>query len=455
MPSNDDAAPGPPKRATRMPAAVRRRALVLGYVNGVLWSVGNGLTTGTLIYYLAQELGAKGTGLSVLIAAPTLIGVLRLVTPALIAPLGGIKATCLKASFASYTLLAVGLPAVTLAPGLSRAATLVVMIALVCVHQLLEYIGSVALWSWLAALVPLKIRGRYFARRQVWQLGILIPTLLTSGLFADHWRSLYKQSQPERLLLGYIIPNCIGAALLLLSLMPLLLMPDVPAPRKQSGRAGLFGPWPVADSRYRRLLIYRCWFSFFNGISQAAQNIYVYVVGIGVLPMQSMQLAMRAGQMALSPTVGRASDALGNRPVLELSQAVVALGPLFYFLASREQPWWIVGAWIAWSAYAGLNICLTNIMLKLAPPRDNAGYIASFEALGGLAYGLSTIAGGVALDWLRDRGFQVAVGSITIDHFGALFLFGALTRALGVFWLARVQEPGAKTWRQIVSGADA
>ena len=63
------------------------------------------------------------------------------------------------------------------------------MIGLLCVHQLLEYLGSVALWSWLGDLVPGRIRGRYFARRQIWQLAVLIPTLLASGYFSDRWRT--------------------------------------------------------------------------------------------------------------------------------------------------------------------------------------------------------------------------------------------------------------------------
>ena len=277
----------------RIRGATRRRELTLGYVNGVLWSVGNGLTTGTLVYYLAQELGAKGTALGVLIAAPSLIGLLRLATPALIGPLGGIKATCLKASLASYLLLAIGLPWVTLAPGISRTAALAGMLSLVCVHQLIEYIGSVALWSWLSALVPVRIRGRYFGRRQVWQLLFLMPALFLSGIFTDNWKQTYKDTQPERLLLGYIIPNCVGAGFLLASLVPLVLMPDVPAPRRRSSGVRR---WPVEDRAFRRLLAYRDWFSFFNGISQAAQNIYVYVLGIGVMPMQMMQLGMRAGK---------------------------------------------------------------------------------------------------------------------------------------------------------------
>lgn len=432
-----------------MPTDARRRALVLGYVNGVLWSVGNGLTTGTLIYYLAQELGAKGTALGVLIAAPTLVGLLRLVTPALIGPLGGVKATCLKASLASYVLLAIGLPSVTLAPGAARTTALAGMLLLICVHQLLEYIGSVALWSWLSALVPQPIRGRYFGRRQVWQLAFLIPALFASGRFTDDWKRTYKDTQPERMLLGYVIPNCVGAAFLLASLLPLALMPDVAAPQRRV-RNDSRRQSPMADPAFRRLLAYRCWFSFFNGITQAAQNVYVYVLGIGVLPMQLMQLGMRGGQMALSPTIGRSSDRIGNRPVLELSQALVAIGPLFYLLATPEHPWWIAGAWVAWSAYAGLNICLTNIMLKLAPAQNNAGYIATFEALGGVAYGLSTLAGGVLLDRLRDAHFHVTLAGVELDHFAILFLVGAVTRALGVFWLARIPEPGAKTWREML-----
>jgi MFS family permease len=276
--------------------------------------------------------------------------------------------------------------------------------------------------------------------------------LFASGRFSDDWKKAYKETQPERLLLGYVIPNCIGAGFLLASLLPLSLMPNVAVPRRSVGsRPGR--RWPVGDPAFRRLLIYRCWFSFFNGITQAAQNIYVYALGIGVLPMQVMQLGMRGGQMALSPFVGRASDRVGNRPVLELSQAIVAIGPLFYFLATPDHPWWVAGAWVVWSAYAGLNICLTNIMLKLAPPQDNAGHIASFEALGGLAFGLSTLAGGVIFDRLRDAHFHVSVGGVNLDHFAILFLVGTVTRAAGVFWLARVPEPGARNWREILRHA--
>ncbi len=244
-----------PRRA--LSGALRRRALRLGLINGALWSIGNGLSTGSLMYYLAQELGAQGTAVSLLIAAPSLIGLLRLVTPRLIAPLGGTKAACLKMLLAAYVLLSLGMPSITLLGVESRRAMLAALITLICVHQLLEYIGSVALWSWLGALVPPRIRGRYFGRRNLWQMAVLIPTLLASGAFTDHWKQTHLSTEPDRVLLGYIIPTTLGGCLLLASLLPLVFMPDVAIVRRRAG-GGIVAA--LADRRYGRLLMYRGWF---------------------------------------------------------------------------------------------------------------------------------------------------------------------------------------------------
>ena len=234
----------------------------------------------------------------------------------------------------------------------------------------------------------------------MWQMVTLIPALLASGLFTDYWKRTYRDTQPERVLLGYVIPNSIGTGFLLASLLPLLLMPDVPyaiAPRRG---AIARGRWPIHDPRFRRYLVYRCWFSFFNGITQAAPEYLRVCVGNRRLADAGHAVGHARGNLALSPTVGRVADRIGNRPVLELSQVIVALGPLFYFLASREHPLWIIGAWVVWIAYAGMNVCLPNLMLKLAPTHDNAGYISSCEGLAGVMYGLGAIAGGVAFDYL-------------------------------------------------------
>ena len=67
-----------------MGAINRRRSLALGHVNGMLWSVGNGLTTGTLVNYLAIDLGASGLAFSLVLASPQIVSALRVAAPTLI-----------------------------------------------------------------------------------------------------------------------------------------------------------------------------------------------------------------------------------------------------------------------------------------------------------------------------------------------------------------------------------
>jgi MFS family permease len=438
-------------RATPIDAPQRRRALALGHVNGALWSIGNGLTTGPLVIYLAQDLDAQGLALGLVLATPNLAGLLRLAAPAIIYRLGTAKRACLGLSLASYVLI-VGLPLIALAaPVMSRAPALATMIGLLFVHQLLEYLGTVALWSWWSDLVPLKIRGRYFARRQMIQLAVLIPTLLASGYFADNWRGQYRD-QPELLLVAYAVPTGVGALFLLGSLLPLALMPATR--RYEMPPARLMGSTiaaPFVDRRFWRLLAFRIWFSLSNGISQTVQGIYPkQVLGFGIGDLAVMRTVMQFGQMGASRPVGRFSDRYGNRPVLMVAQACVSASLLFFIVARDAQTrWLLVGAWVLFSAYVAHNICLPNLVLKLAPSVEKSAYIATHEALGSLFHAAATIGGGMLFDWLRATSSEPdwePYRSCVI-----ILAAGVVMRSLGVALLAAIIEPGAWTWRQILA----
>ena len=67
------------------------------------------------------------------------------------------------------------------------------------------------------------------------------------------------------------------------------------------------------------------------------------------------------------------------------SVLVIGQAPLFYFLATPQQPWWVAGAWVVGIAWLGLNIGQPNLMLKLAPQHANTSYIAVWFTLTGLS----------------------------------------------------------------------
>jgi len=314
----------------------------------------------------------------------------------------------------------------------------------------LEYIGLVAYWSWLADIVPRRIRGRYFGRRQIWNLTALAPTLIVSGYFADAWKDHFQTLNPGLTPLAYIIPAGLGTLVLFASLIPLARMPATRqrAPRQRLAWRSI--PTPFRDRRYWRLLLFGIWFSMANGLTQSAQNIYPYTLGMFVLSLAAMRTTMRVGQLGVAAWAGPFSDRFGNRPVLIFCQLIVATGPLFFVFTQPGHTWVLIGAWLAWSFYAGLNICLPNLMLKLSPEKNNSSYIATYFAITSVVYAVSTVAGGYLTDYLQRTVPTIEFYGWQLNHFQYLLLNGWVHRTLAVLLLLRISEPGAWTWLKIL-----
>ena len=150
-----------PQSPPRLTVRERRLARSLLYGNAVLYAISTGLTSSTLVIYLIFGLSAPriALGVALIKAAPNLAGLLRLVTPALIQRLGDRKRFCVSTYVLSgLVLLVLPLAAV---PGWlpSASKSLLAVVLLWCAYHVLEYLGSVALWSWIGDLVPWRTRA--------------------------------------------------------------------------------------------------------------------------------------------------------------------------------------------------------------------------------------------------------------------------------------------------------
>ncbi len=429
----------------RLSGAVVRRAMRLANVNAGLWAIGNGLVSTTLVIYLALDLGAEGLAISFILAAPRFAGVLRLGVPAAVARLRRRKALCIGAYLASTAVLMV-VPVVASPQRLGTVnVAMTAMVASWCVYHLLEYVGSVALWSWLGDLTPRRVRGRLLGHRERWLVVGRIGGIVASALLAILWGWLLPGSSRWQPL---ALSAAAGALFMAGSVVPLMRMPGVEGSPSARPRA----PWrtmvrALADRRYRRLIAFICWFSAMNGITNTAQYQYpVQVLNIPYVGMLSLRGMMRAGQSVISPWMGRLVDRWGNRPVMIVCQLLVATGPLFFLASRPEWRWLLAGAYFVWIAYAGLNVGLDNIKLKLAPEDNNSPYLAVYQALSDLANGVAVIFGGIVLDRLR------AGGSDVMAIYAAVFLAGWIGRTLAALLVARIEEPGARRLVDLLRG---
>jgi len=250
------------------------------YQNAGAAAVGSGLASSSLVVYLAQEFGARGLAVSLILAAPQWIGLLRLGAPVLLRRVVSRKRFCVLSFFASAVVLAL-LPGVSVyRAAVSPTVATAMLIGIWSAYHLLEYFGAVALWSWLGDIAPARIRGRVIGVRERWRLVGRIAGTLFGGGFVYLWRNgldaVGLEPSEYPIWIGYGVTAGCGALAMIASVVPLALMPDV-AVGDGGQRARPLSDLvaPFRDRRFLRLLLFGCWFSFSNGITQAAQFTYL------------------------------------------------------------------------------------------------------------------------------------------------------------------------------------
>jgi MFS family permease len=228
--------------------------------------------------------------------------------------------------------------------------------------------------------------------------------------------------------------------MMLMAVMPLVGMPGVNHAPSAVPRT----PWrsllaALVDRPYRRLLAFNCWLAFVQGATGAAQALYpIRVLGLSYPKLQGWYGVMFAGQSGIAPWMGRLVDRFGSRPVMIVTGLIVAAGPLFFLFSTPQRPWLVGGAFVAWIAYAGLNVGLDNIKLKLAPADNNAPYLAVYHATGELANGIAAVGGGMLFDVLTGGGPEA------LRVYAYLFFSAWIARTMAVALVARLIEPEAR-----------
>ncbi|MFW6125166.1 MAG: MFS transporter [Pirellulales bacterium] len=439
-------APGSPE-VVPLRVRDRRRGRRLAYLNGGVWAVGSGLLSSTLVIYLAMQFGAEGIGLGIalILSIRYMVGPARLLAPAVIGRWIDRKRFCIAAYLLSAVLLG-AIPALAV-PALRPPAggALAAVVAVWSLYHLLEYAGTIALYSWLADLVPTRVRGRFLGRRERWMVAGAVTAMLASAACVWGCRAMLGEGYRW---VGYAVSAAAGAAALAAAVVPLAAMPH-PAGGAATRRGATVRETlrPLVDSLFLRLLIFGCCFSFANGLTQSPTYTYQgQVLGVALAVILALRTVMRLGQFTISPWMGRLSDRLGNRLVLAAATLLTAQGPLFYLLAAPGASWWIGGAWLVWIAYAGVNVALYNLMLRLAPHEASTTYIAVYFTATGLAHAAGALPVGQLADRFAEETF--AVGPWHWGFHDVVFLLGWLARlAAVVVLLVLVREPPPSTRR--------
>lgn len=420
------------KQATRI-------SLKASTLDGVFATIFSNITGEVLLINFLLQLGATPVEIGLLSSIPLLVNFLQ--------PLGAYLGDR-TSSRNKYILLNFGLSRLLwliLVGGIAwfccsntKPHQLVIWtLAVILVTHILEALGSSAWFSWMAALVPPRLRGRYFGFRNSAASLTNFLSVPLLGFAVSVW--------PGGAIEGYGVLLVLGVVNGLISLACQFWMVDVNPqisrfdealhPDEQNTSSHPLKKLSIfKDLNFGKYLLYLGLWTFAMNLSAPFFNLYLLKnLGLDLSTVTIYTSLIFGANLVMLVFWGKLADRVGNRPLLMLVGVLIAVTPFLWLGAGADS----VSVWVRLPLIhlvsggfgAVLDLCNVNIQMKVAPLERPSQYFALAAAVTGVSGGLGSIVGGFLAQ---------------LDLMGGLpglFALSAALRLIALLPLVFVREP--------------
>lgn len=458
-----DEAAGPPRPAadhlTRLhygPALRRSLGIVtLGWVFGSVWMNSTG---GAPLTLFAKGLGATPFQYGLLAALPFIASLVSMPASLLIERTGRRKGIFLHSLYTQRVMwfLIATAPVLMLAwYGMAAAprAMGLVLVLMFLMHAAGAF-GSPAWVSWMADVVPDRLRGKYFSRRRQWGILSAIPAALVVGCVLD--RGGPGAADPL-----FVLKLCAGifivAALFgVVDIHVFQYLPETPHEPHKGAELLRSLAEPLRNGRFLSFAGFVGTLTF--AVSFMGQFVTLYLVEKVHVTNTGTQLmllvAPMLAQLVVLPVWGKACDRMGKKPLLIVAALGLVPVGLGWCLVTDGNPWlgYVLSA-AGTALWTGVEIANFNFVLEMSGGKKDAkgsagggsSYVAVNSVIVNIAGCLGGFAAGFIADGLKDWSWQPLAGGKAYTFYDVLFaLSGVLRLAAVVVFLPFVHEPAAR-----------
>jgi MFS family permease len=406
-------------------------------LDSVFASIFTSVTTGVLLSNFLLQLGATSVEIGLVCSIPMLANLLQ--------PVGAIIADR-TGSRRRYNLLVFGLSrllwlilvllAVFDGTGTDRHLLLQCTLGVILAAQVLLALGSASYLSWMGALVPHRLRGRYFSLRNSASTLTNLLCVSLMGLAVSAKAGGTTHSYGAVLFLGVLA----GLVSLGCQLFVTDVNPQMPASggkiATESKPPGVSSGFPLQgifkDTNFLTFLLYFGLWTFAVNLSAPFFNMYMLEeLGLDVSTVSLYNSLSAAAKLLVLLGIGKLADRLGNRPLLIGVCLAVAAIPALYLGAGTHPgcfwPWLVLVHLIGGGGWGVIELCNNNIQLEIAPARSSSAYFGIAAAVAGIAGALGTTVGGFLAE--------------NAGGFTWLFIFSTVVRVAAIAPLVFVKEP--------------
>ncbi len=267
------------------------------------------------------------------------------------------------------------------------------LIGFVTLSTVFGAIANPAWGSMMADLVPMRLRGRYFAYRTRIAGIVTLVLSLVGGWILERFTG--------NLFIGFAILFGGAALFRLFSLYFLSGQYEPPASKSPENSPSLFQlVTKMGSSNLGKFTLYVSLINFAANISSPFFAVYLlrdlkfsytaYVINIAFFSI---------AVLAFQTYWGRRADWAGNLKVITVSSFLVPIVPLLWLASTNAI--YLIGAQIfSGFAWAGFNLCSVNFVYDAAEPENRTKYIAIYNTMNGLAIFAGALIGGYLVPYL-------------------------------------------------------
>jgi len=337
-----------------------------------------------------------------------------------------------------------------------------VMVALLLVSNGLNAFGGQAWVHWMADLVPTRVRGKYFARRSRYGIGVMLLTGVAVGALLDvgqfpwfgkHLGPIADACHMSPLVLMISVLFMVAGLVGSLDILTFLGVDDPPMESTKISEFWKTLSAPLRDDQFMRYCYYYAawtfaviwcqvfWYvlllRFFDDQTASGAKIWwsdwKYLAAAVVLAV-----SYQIGQFLGYPIWGRAVDKFGRKPALFVSSTLHSLSWLpWIFISPALLPWLCLTQIYGGLVGGGQDIASFNMMLRFNRKGGSA-----YQAVGTVLFALAGFVSAVSAGWLMKHlqwvDYQFLVGTpwtFTFNRYGILILTGALMKYAADFLL--------------------
>ena len=419
--------------------------VTVAWVFGAAWMF---IVSGAALTQFALKLGVTRFGFGLMVALPFAGALLQIPSSYFVARYGHRKALLLVSGIVHralwFAIAAVPwlLPKAWWWPGLLTLMALASM----CAHVM-----SPAVMSWFADLIPARIGGRYFSRRnQIGRAVGLVATLVVSYVL-DRAQAAGDQAVLRMASLALAVAAACGV----IDFLTLTPVPDVihrPNPTMSLRR--LFRE-PLADRNFRRFMGFTATLNL--GTIFVWQFIWLYLLKVAGMSNSRANLLLIVVPLLVSLASfqlwGRLVDRIGCKASMILAGLLIVHGAAAWIFVTPRH--WVPGylaVLISTAAWPGVELSSFNIILRMSAShggrRQGSAYTAMNSIVVAIAGVLSGLLGGTVAKLLGD--WRGSILGWPLTYHGVLFLISGVLRLASLGWLIRFEEPRGRTTKAAV-----